>query len=180
MNRREPGPFQQLRAKFHPLRQRLANPHYRLQSYQEVELAAVLGFELDVNRATVDDWLRLPGLSIHQARTLVALAQAGVGFHCLEDVAAALGVPPGTLEPLKSVLGFRYYDPMSVAEPWTVAVNRATVEELCQVPRIDPETAQAIVYERHWRGPFGDAAAFQRRLGVPPDWMAHLMHYLRF
>ncbi|HEY9762583.1 MAG TPA: ComEA family DNA-binding protein [Trichocoleus sp.] len=177
----QPGLFYRLRSQLHPLRQRLqADPHCRFTSYEEVGLAAQLGFRLDVNRATVDDWLRLPGLSIHQARLLVALSQSGVPFHCLEDIAAALGVPEATLNALAPVLDFRYYDPGAVSAPRTVNVNRATVEQLCQVPKIDPQTARAIVYERDWRGLFSNAAAFQQRLHVPPDWMAHLMHYLRF
>ncbi|HEY9877532.1 MAG TPA: ComEA family DNA-binding protein [Leptolyngbyaceae cyanobacterium] len=177
----QPGLLHKLRSQLHPLRQRLqADPLCRLNSYEEVRLAAQLGFRMDVNQATVDDWLRLPGLSIHQARSLVALSQSGVPFHCVEDVAAALGVPEATLSALAPVLDFRYYDPGAVSTPRTVNVNRATIEQLCQVPKIDPQTARAIVYERDGRGLFPNAAAFQQRLHVPPDWMAHLMHYLRF
>ncbi|MBD0268726.1 ComEA family DNA-binding protein [Pseudanabaena sp. FACHB-2040] len=175
------SPFIKLRGQLNPLRQRLqSDPYCRLQSYQEVKLAAELGFCLDVNRATVDDWLRLPGLSIHQARSLVSLSHAGVAFHCLEDVAAALGMPPAALTPLLPVLDFRYYDPAEAAGLVPVRVNQATVDDLCQVPRIDPQTARAIIYDRNWRGPFQNAAEFQQRLHVPPDWMAHLIHYLRF
>ncbi|HEY9734805.1 MAG TPA: ComEA family DNA-binding protein [Trichocoleus sp.] len=173
--------LQKLQAQLHPLRYRLqADPYCRFHSYREVQLAAALGFCLDVNRATVDDWLRLPGLSIHQARQLVSLSQSGVPFHCLEDIAAALSLPQAALQPLEPVLSFYYYDPAAVTQPQTVDVNRATVEQLCQVPKIDRETARAIVYERDWRGPFPNSAAFQQRLQVPPDWMAHLMHYLSF
>ena len=54
------------------IRNKIANdPYYRFQSLQEIAIAAELGIKIDVNQATVDDWLRLPGLSIHQARSLV-------------------------------------------------------------------------------------------------------------
>jgi DNA uptake protein ComE-like DNA-binding protein len=77
-----------------PLRVKLLNdPYYRLQSLEEVRVAAELGIYIDVNQAGVDDWLRLPGLSIHQARSLTALTQSGVQLHCLEDLAAALNLP---------------------------------------------------------------------------------------
>ncbi|NJN21119.1 MAG: helix-hairpin-helix domain-containing protein [Leptolyngbya sp. RL_3_1] len=42
-------------------------------------MAAALGVRIDVNRATVDDWLRLPGLSIHQAHRLVHRVEQGGG-----------------------------------------------------------------------------------------------------
>lgn len=175
---RPAGLVRRLQAQLHPLRQRLqSDPYCRLQSYQEVKLAAVLGFSLDANRAALDDWLRLPGLSIHQARSLVALSQAGVQFHCLEDIAAALGLPPASLLPLEPVLSFCYYE---IAPERRLNVNQATVEQLCQVPKVDPDTARAIVYERTQGGGFGSAAAFQQRLAVPSDWMAHLMYYLSF
>ena len=54
------------------------DPYYRLQSVQEIVIAAQLGMTIDVNQASVDDWLRLPGLSIHQARTLFDLTSLGV------------------------------------------------------------------------------------------------------
>ena len=56
---------------WHPIRARLQNdPYYRLQSAEEIAIAAELGIRIDVNQASVDDWLRLPGISIHQARSL--------------------------------------------------------------------------------------------------------------
>ena len=87
----------------------LSDPYYRLQSAEELQMAAELGMGIDANQATVDDWLRLPGLSIHQGRSLVELSRAGVVFYCVEDVAAALGLPVQRLEPLKPMLNFNYY-----------------------------------------------------------------------
>ena len=75
-------------------RQKMANdPYYRFGSLAELPIAAELGIKIDVNSATIDDWLRLPGLSIHQARALVALQQAGLELYSIEDLAAALGMP---------------------------------------------------------------------------------------
>ena len=88
----------------------LRDPYYRFRSIQELQTAARMGVRIDVNQASVDDWLRLPGLSIHQARTLVSLNQTGVLFHCLEDVAHALKVPLPRLQPLAPILQFCYYE----------------------------------------------------------------------
>lgn len=164
------------------LRSRLLNnPYYRLQSLEEVQLAASLGIKIDVNQATVDDWLRLPGLSIHQARSLVELSQAGVSFYCLEDIAAALSVPTQRLKPLEPVLSFRYYDAtetLPVARQ--VNPNTASVEVLLQVPGIDRFLARAIVQNRTTAGTYRNLADLQRRLALPGPLTAELMHYLRF
>ncbi|MGB3201741.1 MAG: ComEA family DNA-binding protein [Nodosilinea sp.] len=167
-----------MRAQINPLASRLKqDPSYRLRSYQEVEQAARIGFSVDVNRATVDDWLRLPGLSIRQAQGLVRLRQAGVQFHCLEDVAAALGVASTQIAPLAPVLSFCYYD-SSDALP-TLSLNQATVHQLGCLPGLPPALAQAIVRERSRRGPYADLADLQRRLGLAPDLVQTLMYYLR-
>ncbi|MBE9136998.1 ComEA family DNA-binding protein [Nodosilinea sp. LEGE 07088] len=170
--------WQALRGQLHPLANRLSQePGYRLRSYREVYQAAGLGFSIDVNRATVDDWLRLPGLSIRQAQRLVRLRQTGVQFHCLEDLAAALSIAPTQIAPLGAVLSFCYYDGQGDTLP-TISLNQATTQQLCGVPGMSPALAEAIVQERSQRGPYRDLADLQRRLGLAPDVVQTLMYYL--
>lgn len=162
------------------LAQRLAqDPAYRLASGAEVVQAAEVGFRLDVNQATVDDWLRLPGISIRQAQVLVHLRQSGVSFHALEDIAAALGVTVQSLQPLAPVLSFCYYDELSPLVIRPVALNQATLADLARVPNLPAPLAQAILQDRHRRGPFRSMADLQHRLNLPADTIATLMHYLR-
>ncbi len=165
--------LQQLRAKL------LNDPYYRLQSGSEIPLAVELGIRIDANQATVDDWLRLPGLSIHQARLLVELAQSGVKFYCIEDVAAALGLPVQRLAPLNPLLNFSYYDD-ALSQSISINPNTATVEKLVQIPYIDLPLAQAVVQNRIASGSYRNLIDFQRRLDLPGDAIAQLMYYLRF
>jgi DNA uptake protein ComE-like DNA-binding protein len=171
---------QELNPQFQALRKRLLNdPYYRLQSTEEIAAAAALGIQIDVNQASVDDWLRLPGLSIHQARSLVELSRSGVQFYCLEDIAAALSLPPQRLKPLEPLLKFCYYDE-SLCTSQLVNPNTATVEKLAQIPGVDLSLAIAVVQNRILAGHYRNMADFQRRLKVPGDLTAQLMHYLRF
>ncbi|HAX78316.1 MAG TPA: DNA uptake protein [Cyanobacteria bacterium UBA11372] len=164
------------------LRHRLLNdPYYRMQSLEEVAIASSLGIKIDANQATVDDWLRLPGLSIHQARSLVELSNNGVFFYSLEDVAAALGLPVASLKYLEPVLSFYYYDAESIyTTNRRVNPNTASVEMLTQIPIIDIFLAQAIVQNRSAGGQYRNLADLQRRLSLPGDTIGNLMHYLRF
>ncbi|MFZ4641558.1 MAG: helix-hairpin-helix domain-containing protein [Nodosilinea sp.] len=169
-----------LTAPIHPLAARLAEDRtYRLRSHQEVQLAAELGFSLDVNQAGVDDWLRLPGISIRQAQVINHLRETGVQFYSPEDLAAALGLPPNYFQPLARVLKFCYYDPDNLSPPGRVSLNQSTVGQLGQLPGVTPTQAQIIVWERQQRGVFRDLADFQRRLQVPPEVLETLIHYLR-
>lgn len=171
----------QVRAELQPLRSRLLNdPHYRMQSIEEVQMAAALGVRIDVNRATVDDWLRLPGLSIHQARSLVTLSQSGVPFHCLEDIAAALSLPPQRLKPIEAVLQFCYYDPDGLETVQRLNPNTASLDALLKLPKMDVFLARRIVQNRQFYGNYRNLVDLQRRLALPPDLVATLMHYFQF
>ncbi len=162
-----------------PLRSRLLNdPYYRFQTLDEIKLAAELGLSIDVNQATMDDWLRLPGISIHQARSLVALQHAGVQFHALEDVAAALSLPVQQLQGFAPILKFCYYDRQSPCVVQTVPINTASVEQLTRIPAVDLFLARAIVEQRQRDGRFQSMADVQQRLNLSTELISALMHYV--
>ncbi len=160
--------------------QLLQDPYYRFQSIVEVQEAAALGVTIDANRATVDDWLRLPGLSIHQAKLLHGLTQAGIQFHCLEDLAAALNVSVVHLKPLAPILRFYYYDPDGAETIQTLNANQATIAQLTTIPGVDLFLARTLVEQRSAHGPYLNLVDLQRRLNLPATLTAGLMHYLRF
>ncbi len=163
------------------IRTRLAqNPYARLRSPLEVAIAAELGLTLDANTASVDDWLRLPGISIHQARALVALTANGVQFLCLEDLAAALALPLPRLEPYAPLLRFTYRDPTSLVAPIQLNANTATPDQLAQVPVLTADLVARLVRERDRHGPYANLAALQNRLNINPDLVAQLIYYLKF
>lgn len=156
----------------------LRTPYYRMQSLEEVQVAAELGLQIDVNQATVDDWLRLPGISIHQARSVVELVGMGVPLLCLEDLAAAISIPIQRLKPLESLLNFAYYDPESLNNPPTINPNQASVEQLAQIPFLGKSIATAIVTNRQQYGKYRNLADLQRRLNLSRQLTAQLMYYL--
>ncbi len=167
------------KARFHPLRRRLQQePYYRFRSFEEVALAASWGDRIEANTATVDDWLRLPGISIHQARTLQQLTRSGVSFSCIEDIAAALSLPVQQVRPWDVILQFCYYSENSL-EPTALDANTASAEQLATIPAVDVFLARAIVHYRQ-AGPYRDLADLQGRLRLRAPLTAELLHYLRF
>jgi DNA uptake protein ComE-like DNA-binding protein len=154
----------------------LNDPYYRFQSLEELQQAAQAGIRIDVNQAGIDDWLRLPGLSIHQARTLTELTQSGVQLHALEDIAAVLNLPLPRLKPLEPILQFCYYDPNSPQTIQPIDVNTASVEMLARIPAIDLYLARLIVQYR----PYRNLPHLQRRLALSSELTAQLLYYLKF
>jgi DNA uptake protein ComE-like DNA-binding protein len=157
-----------------------ADPYYRFQSVGEIQAAAALGLAIDVNTAGVDDWLRIPGISIHQARSLSNLIESGVQFYCIEDLAAALGMPCTRLVQVEPILRFQYYDWGSVARTDRLDLNGANVEALKNLPNIGPVLARAIVRHRTSHGRYESLVDLQERLNLPNETTAALMHYLKF
>jgi DNA uptake protein ComE-like DNA-binding protein len=171
--------------KFNPqryaIRQKLLqNPYCRLQSSLEIEIAAELGIRIDVNQAPIDDWLRLPGISIHQARSLVELANTGVQFLCLEDVAAALSLPVSRIQPWQPILYFGYYSPESLLTPQRFNPNEASLEQLLEIAVVDLNLAKKIVANRQQQGKYLNLPDLQRRLNLDAEIISKLMYYLIF
>lgn len=163
------------------IKAKIANdPYYRFQNLTEITIAAELGIKIDVNQATVDDWLRLPGISIRQGRNLVELTSMGVMFFSIEDLAAALNTPVARLRPIEPILEFCYYDRTSTLSPHPIDINSATAPQLADLPFIDPPLAEKIIENRQTQGKYRNLADLQRRLSLDPDSIAQLMHYLQF
>jgi len=162
------------------LKQQILNdPLYRFQSLAEVAIAAELGVKIEVNQATVDEWLRLPGLSIHQAKLLVELTKMGMQFLSVADLAAALEIPVQRLQPLTGILSFTFYEKESLLSPQRLAVNRADLSQLLNIPFIEMDLAQRILLERN-QGDYRNLVDFQKRLHLDSELTSQLMHYLQF
>ncbi|MBF2056004.1 MAG: ComEA family DNA-binding protein [Cyanobacterium sp. T60_A2020_053] len=157
-----------------------SNPYYRFQNAVEINIGASLGIKIDVNQATVDDWLRLPGISITQARNLVEMTTSGIQFLCLEDLAAALGVSVSRIMFWQPLLSFAYYDQNSFHEPSKINPNTASVEQLMAIPNLDQSLAMAIIEQRQSIGNYRNLVDLQRRLNLKPDFVYHLMYYFQF
>lgn len=156
------------------------DPYYRFQSLTEIEIAAQLGIKIDVNQASVDDWLRLPGISIHQAKVLVELVQKGVHLVCLEDVAGAISVPATRLLPLEPILYFAYYDRLSVLSPQKINLNQASLVQIMQVYLWDENLALLVFNEREKNGKYRNLADLQSRLNLDNELISKLLYCVIF
>jgi DNA uptake protein ComE-like DNA-binding protein len=139
-------------------------------------IAAPSPASIDVNQASIDDWLTLPGISIHQARSIVQISQSGVQYHDLEDLAAVLGIPAAQLVALSDRLQFCYYDGPDIDR---LDPNLATAAELSRLPGLDASWADRIIQERS-HGPYRNLAHLQQRLNLSGELLSQAMHSLRF
>ena len=158
------------------------NPNLRLANAQEVQHAAALGWRLDVNRASADDWLRLPQIQRDQVDLLLRLQQGGVQLSGPEDLQRLLDLPASVVAIWEPLLQFRWYGdgaPTTV-RPLLIDLNRAPAQALeRQLPQLSPERRQRLLRERQ-RAPFQDLADLQQRLQLPAAVVEDLIGKVRF
>ena len=153
------------------------DPRRRLHDPSEVRRAAALGWRLDVNRATADDWLRLPGITAAQVDLLLRLQRGGVQLSGLEDLERLLELPRSQVMAWEPLLLFHWYGdgaPLS-ASPRPVDLNHASSAALeRELPQLDAVRRARLLRERQ-RAPFSDLADLQHRLQWPPAQVEELI-----
>jgi DNA uptake protein ComE-like DNA-binding protein len=158
------------------------DPQRRLQDPNEVRHAAALGWRLDVNRASGDDWLRLPGITPAQVDLLLRLQRGGVQLSGLDDLVRLLELPRGQAAAWEPLLLFRWYGdgaPLH-SSPRPVDLNHAPGAALeRELPQLDAVRRARLLRERQ-RAPFSDLADLQHRLQLPPAVVEGLIGKVRF
>ena len=158
------------------------DPQRRLHDPSEVRLAAALGWRLDVNRASADDWLRLPGITPTQVDLLLRLQRGGVQLSGMDDLERLLELPRSQATTWEPLLLFRWYGdgaPLH-ASPRPVDLNRAPSAALeCELPQLNAVRRARLLRERQ-RAPFSDLADLQQRLQLPPALVEELIGKVRF
>ena len=120
----------------------------------------------DVNRASRDQWLQLPGCSQDTADLLVRLQRGGVQFASADDLFRLLELPSDLARLWTPHLLFQWHGdapPQQQAAP--LDLNNASADELEQLCWPE-QRLQGLLRERR-RGGFRDLADLQERLCLP-------------
>jgi len=131
-----------------------------------VAQAAAPCWQLDVNRASRDQWRQLPGCSDDTADLLVRLQRGGVQFSCADDLFRLLELPDALREQWRPHLIVHWYGdapPQPAAAP--LDLNNASAQELQQLCWPE-QRVQGLLRERRRCG-FRDLADLQERLCLP-------------
>ena len=130
---------------------------------------------LDVNRATAEQWQRLPGCTAAMIDLLIRLQQGGVQFSQADDLFQLLDLPPLVAEQWRPHLIFHWYgDAPPLAEPPPLELNSASPQELQQTLLWPQARLNRLIQERI-RQPFANLADLQERLCLPPEAIEELL-----
>ena len=135
---------------------------------------------LDVNRATAEQWLQLPGCSTAMADVLLRLQRAGVQFSQADDLFQLLDLSPLQAEQWRPHLVFHWYgDAPPLPEPSPLELNAASRLELEQTLLWPEPRLSRLLQERNQK-PFENLADLQERLCLPPEAVEQLLGKVRF
>ncbi len=157
----------------------IQDPQQRLQSDQDMQVAKDLGMGIDINRCSVDDLLRLPGVSIIEARRIVEVRRSGGPFLSAEELHTRADLSSTKVRRLEPLLQFCYYEP-TLSLPEILDVNEATAGQLETLEGIDSSLAVRIVQERTAQGDYQNLADLRDRLSLNARVIAKLMNRLTF
>jgi competence protein ComEA len=151
---------------------------------------------IDLNRADRAELLQLPGVGPNLAERIETYRREHGGFRSVDDLGRVRGIGPATLARLRPwVCVEERFDeeetealtdppPKRPAAPKKgdgpsepIDVNKATAEELRQLPGIGPKRSQAIIDERQ-KGPFKSADDLRRVHGIGPKTLDKLRPYV--
>ncbi|WP_028952695.1 hypothetical protein [Synechococcus sp. CC9616] len=129
---------------------------------------------MDVNRASRDQWVQLPGCGSDRADLLVRLQQGGVQFSCADDLFRLLELPADLAALWHPHLIFHWHGdaPLQPVET-PVDLNTAATAELQRLQWPD-DRVQRLLQERRRQG-FQDLADLQERLCLPASTVESLI-----
>ena len=134
---------------------------------------------MDVNRASRDEWLQLPGCNQDMADLLVRLQQGGVQFACDDDLFRLLELPTDLAKLWAPHLSFHWHgDAPLQPEATPLDLNNASAEQL--EPLCWPEQRLASLLRERRRSSFTDLADLQERLCLPASAVEALIGRVSF
>ena len=137
------------------------------------------GWVMDVNRASHDQWLQLPGCSQDTADLLVRLQQGGVQFACADDLFRLLELPSDLVRLWTPHLVFQWHGdapPQQKVAP--LDLNNASTDQLALLGW--PEQRLANLMRERRRSGFKDLADLQERLCLPASSVEALIGRVSF
>jgi competence protein ComEA len=132
----------------------------------------LVGLPIDLNTASVDQLMAVPGIGASVAGAIVTERRTHGPFSHVGDLTRVPGIGPASLERLEPFVTV----PGGVAPPppGPIDLNQADASALERLPGIGPVTAARIVVDRAERGPFTSVDDLARVKGIGPATVAKL------
>lgn len=140
----------------------------KLENKTVASLASAKFSLVDVNKATIKELEKLPGVGPTKARAIVEYRKKNGAFKQIQDLLKVSGIGKETLKKFsKMVTGFLLLN-QPLKSTNLVDINKAAIDELEKLPSIGPTKAKEIVEYRNAHGPFSNIEELLKVKGIGP------------
>ncbi len=128
---------------------------------------------IDINRAALEDWLRLPGIGEKRAQQIVKFRESLGGFLSVAQLAEMYNLPDSVFQVIQPLLTLEF---KSIRQ---LNLNAATAEDLDRHPYISLKQATLIVNYRTQHGPFATVEDIGKIVAfTDKKWLEKIKPYL--
>ena len=128
---------------------------------------------LNINRASEDEFLFLPGVTRVIARNLIEYRQRRDGFKQIEEILDVKGINRRLFARIRSDISLGLSS-RTLLRPGRVNLNLATHDELCSLPGLTPIVVQRILHQRQRKGTFRFIEDLLQIKGIDYSVLAHI------
>ncbi|MEJ5229459.1 MAG: ComEA family DNA-binding protein [Pseudothermotoga sp.] len=156
----------------------LEKSYGKTEESQYVVARKTIEFPIDVNSASYEDLLEIPGIGPAKAKAIIEFREQNGPFATADDLTKVSGIGKVTVQRIAPYLKFEGAVITQKAEK--INVNTATVEELMQLPGIGEVKASEIIKFRQQRGTFSKLDDLLQVPGIGPKTLENIRDMITF
>lgn len=118
----------------------------------QVTQRKTIEFPIDINVASYEDLLEIPGIGPAKARAIIQFREQNGSFKTIEDLTKVSGIGKATAQRIASFV--KLEGPSGSVTIKKININSAGLEELLELPGIGEVKASEIMKFREQKGPF--------------------------
>ncbi|GAB4316241.1 ComEA family DNA-binding protein [Pseudothermotoga lettingae] len=146
------------------------------QSDEQPVQRKTVQFPIDINSATYEELLEIPGIGPAKARSILDYRESNGPFQSIEDLTNVSGIGRATAEKMASFVDLKH----NSFENKKVNINRADLEKLSELPGIGEVKASEIIKFREQNGPFEKPEDLLEVPGIGPKTLDKIRDMIDF
>ncbi|MGJ8454123.1 ComEA family DNA-binding protein [Pseudothermotoga sp. U03pept] len=150
----------------------------KTEESQHVVARKTVEFPIDVNSASYEDLLEIPGIGPAKAKAVIQFREQNGPFATVDDLTKVSGIGRVTVQRIAPYV--KVEGAVITERTKKINVNKATVEELMQLPGIGEVKASEIIKFRQQRGIFSKPDDLLQVPGIGPKTLEKIKDMITF
>jgi competence ComEA-like helix-hairpin-helix protein len=150
---------------------------------QTIQTSHTLNNTINLNRASEDEFLLLPGITRQLAQNIIDYRRRYNGFEQIDEILQVNGIHSDLFKRIRSDISIDVARTSSLLadendRSTLININLASYEQLCSLPGLTPHLAKRIIQHRQRRGIFRFIEDLLEIKGIDYVILAHIRRYV--